>query len=174
MTIHHVTAIASDPQRTLDFYVGLLGLRLVKRTINFDDPGTYHFYFGDAVGTPGTILTFFPWPGARHGQPGPGQATRIAFQVARGSLAVRLHIAAEAIDDWDSSRMEEIGRRIETAAALAAEKERAAISPANDPSKPDDPVINIDRIKKRWRRESVLATEDQARDPERRSTTAQT
>jgi len=95
-------------------------------------------------------------------------------QVARGSLAVRLHIAAEAIDDWDSSRMEEIGRRIETAAALAAEKERAAISPANDPSKPDDPVINIDRIKKRWRRESVLATEDQARDPERRSTTAET
>ena len=95
-------------------------------------------------------------------------------QVARGSLAVRLHIAAEAIDDWDSSRMEEIGRRIETAAALAAEKERAAISPANDPSKPDDPVINIDRIKKRWRRESLLVTEDQARDPERRSTTAQT
>ena len=61
--LHHVTAIASDPQRNIDFYVGLLGLRLVKRTINFDDPGTYHFYFGDAVGTPGTILTFFPWPG---------------------------------------------------------------------------------------------------------------
>jgi hypothetical protein len=95
-------------------------------------------------------------------------------QVARGSLAVRLHIAAEAIDDWDSSRMEEIGRRIETAAALAVEKEQAAISSANDSSRPDDPVINIDQIKKRWRRESVLTTEDQARDPERRSTTAQT
>ena len=65
--LHHVTAIASDPQRNLDFYVGLLGLRFVKRTVNFDDPGTYHFYFGDRRGTPGTILTFFPWPGARRG-----------------------------------------------------------------------------------------------------------
>ena len=61
--IHHVTAIASDPQRTLDFYAGGLGLRLVKRTVNFDDPETYHFYFGDEAGTPGSILTFFPWPG---------------------------------------------------------------------------------------------------------------
>ena len=57
--LHHVTAIAGNPQRNLDFYVELLGLRLVKRTVNFDDPGSYHFYFGDAVGTPGTILTFF-------------------------------------------------------------------------------------------------------------------
>src|SRR5437667_12716752 len=56
--LHHVTAIASDPQRNLDFYVGLLGLRFVKRTVNFDDPTSYHFYFGDARGTPGTILTF--------------------------------------------------------------------------------------------------------------------
>ena len=63
--LHHVTAIASDPQRNLEFYVGVLGLRLVKRTINFDDPGSYHFYFGDGLGTPGTILTFFPWPDAR-------------------------------------------------------------------------------------------------------------
>src|SRR5688500_11783785 len=70
--IHHVTAIASDPQRNLDFYAGLLGLRLVKRTVNFDDPGTYHFYFGDETGTPGSLLTFFPWPGAHRGRPGPG------------------------------------------------------------------------------------------------------
>ena len=62
--LHHVTAIASDPQRNLDFYVALLGLRFVKRTVNFDDPGSYHFYFGDNRGTPGTILTFFAWPGA--------------------------------------------------------------------------------------------------------------
>ncbi len=62
--LHHVTAIANDSQRTLDFYVGLLGLRFVKRTVNFDDPTSYHFYFGDARGTPGTILTFFAWPGA--------------------------------------------------------------------------------------------------------------
>src|SRR2546422_6270505 len=66
--IHHVTAIASDPQRNLDFYVGLLGLRLVKRTVNFDDPETYHLYFGDEVGNPGSIMTFFPWPGARPGR----------------------------------------------------------------------------------------------------------
>lgn len=70
--IHHVTAIASDPQRDLDFYTELLGLRLVKRTVNFDDPGTYHLYFGDEAGTPGTILTFFPWPGAARGSPGVG------------------------------------------------------------------------------------------------------
>ncbi len=72
--LHHVTAIAGDPQRNLDFYAGVLGLRLVKRTVNFDDPQTYHFYFGDEVGTPGSILTFFPWPGARSGLAGRGQA----------------------------------------------------------------------------------------------------
>jgi glyoxalase family protein len=71
--LHHVTAIASDPQRNLDFYVALLGLRFVKRTVNFDDPGSYHFYFGDNRGTPGTILTFFAWPGARRGIRGTGQ-----------------------------------------------------------------------------------------------------
>jgi len=58
--IHHVTAIATDPQRNLDFYAGVLGMRLVKRTVNFDDPTTYHFYFGDTEGTPGSLLTFFP------------------------------------------------------------------------------------------------------------------
>ena len=63
--IHHVTAIASDPQRNLEFYSGVLGMRMVKRTVNFDDPTTYHFYFGDGEGSPGSILTFFPWPGSR-------------------------------------------------------------------------------------------------------------
>lgn len=84
--LHHVTAIASDPQRNLDFYVGTLGLRLVKRTINFDDPGTYHFYFGDAVGTPGTILTFFPWPGARPGTRGSGEVAATAFSIPADSV----------------------------------------------------------------------------------------
>ena len=65
--IHHITAIAGDPQTNLDFYTETLGLRLVKRTVNYDDPGSYHFYFGDNVGSPGTIITFFPWPGARRG-----------------------------------------------------------------------------------------------------------
>jgi glyoxalase family protein len=85
--IHHITAIASDPQRNLDFYAGTLGLRLVKRTVNFDDPGTYHFYFGDRTGRPGTLLTFFPWAGAFRGRPGTGQATVTSFAVPVGSLA---------------------------------------------------------------------------------------
>lgn len=84
--IHHITAIAGDPQRTVDFYTQLLGLRLVKLTVNFDDPGTYHLYFGDGAGAPGTILTFFPWPGAPRGVVGNGQVSAIAFAVGPGSL----------------------------------------------------------------------------------------
>ena len=79
--IHHVTGIASDPQRNLDFYVGALGMRFVKRTVNFDDPQTYHFYFGDDVGSPGSIMTFFPWPGARRGRHGSGQVAVTSFAV---------------------------------------------------------------------------------------------
>ena len=84
--IHHVTAIAGDPQRNLDFYTGVLGLRLVKLTVNYDDPQTYHFYYGDAHGTPGTILTFFPWPRAKKGRQGHGQVTVTAFSVPEPSL----------------------------------------------------------------------------------------
>lgn len=84
--IHHVTAIASDPQRNLDFYTELLGLRLVKRTVNFDDPGTYHLYFGDETGSPGTILTFFSWPMAARGSPGVGQVEVTSFSVPEHSL----------------------------------------------------------------------------------------
>src|SRR5947209_686520 len=84
--IHHVTAIASDPQKNIDFYVGVLGLRLVKRTVNFDDPGTYHFYYGDQTGSPGTILTFFPWAGSPRGRHGTGQLTVTSFSVPSGSM----------------------------------------------------------------------------------------
>src|SRR5580765_3296111 len=84
--LHHVTAIASDPQRNLDFYTQILGLRLVKTTVNFDDPGTYHFYFGDDAGSPGTIMTFFPWPHASKGRPGAGETTKTAFSVPLASL----------------------------------------------------------------------------------------
>jgi glyoxalase family protein len=85
--IHHVTAISGDAQRTLDFYGDLLGLRLVKRTVNFDDPGTYHFYFGDAAGTPGSILTFFPWGAAApRGRVGAGQGAVTALAVPPASL----------------------------------------------------------------------------------------
>lgn len=84
--IHHVTGIASNPQRNLDFYAGVLGLRLVKRTVNFDDPTTYHFYFGDASGTPGSILTFFPWPDARRGRQGGGQVAITSLAILPGSV----------------------------------------------------------------------------------------
>ena len=79
--IHHVTGIAGDPQQNIDFYSGILGLRLVKRTVNFDDPTTYHFYFGDEKGHPGTILTFFPWPHARRGRQGAGQVAVVSFAI---------------------------------------------------------------------------------------------
>jgi predicted esterase/catechol 2,3-dioxygenase-like lactoylglutathione lyase family enzyme len=84
--IHHVTAIASDPQRNLDFYTGVLGMRLVKRTVNFDDPQTYHLYYGDEQGSPGTIMTFFPWPGARRGRQGVGQVAVTSFAVSPAAL----------------------------------------------------------------------------------------
>lgn len=85
--IHHVTAIASDPQANVDFYVGVLGLRLVKRTVNFDDPGTYHLYYGDRAGSPGTIMTFFPWPGSPRGQVGTGQVGATAFSIPKDGVA---------------------------------------------------------------------------------------
>jgi len=84
--LHHVTAIASDPQRNLDFYAGVLGLRLVKRTVNFDDPGSYHFYFGDEAGSPGSILTFFPWPHARRGVRGAGEVEATAYTIPKNSV----------------------------------------------------------------------------------------
>jgi glyoxalase family protein len=85
--IHHVTAIASDPQANVDFYNGLLGLRLVKKTVNFDDPSAYHLYYGDETGTPGSIVTFFYWPGgAGRGRVGPGQTTRLSFSAAPTAL----------------------------------------------------------------------------------------
>jgi catechol 2,3-dioxygenase-like lactoylglutathione lyase family enzyme len=84
--IHHVTAIAGDPQRNLDFYAGVLGLRLVKRTVNFDDPGSYHLYYGDETGRPGSLLTFFPWPGARRGRQGTGQVSVTSFSIPVSSI----------------------------------------------------------------------------------------
>lgn len=85
--IHHITAIAGDAKRNFDFYTKVLGLRFVKRTVNFDDPHSYHFYFGDEQGTPGTILTFFPWGSAvRQGRRGAGMATEIGYSVPEGSI----------------------------------------------------------------------------------------
>jgi glyoxalase family protein len=101
--IHHVTAIAGKPQRNLDFYTRILGLRFVKRTVNFDDPGTYHFYFGDELGHPGTILTFFPWEHAAPGRAGIGLTQTTAFRVPSDAIGYWAHrfveksVACEAI-----------------------------------------------------------------------------
>ena len=90
--IHHVTAIASEPQANLDLYTQVLGLRLVTLTANYDDPGTYHLcflYFGAHIGRLGTIVAFFPWPGTARGRTGAGQATATAFTVPAGAMAAR-------------------------------------------------------------------------------------
>ncbi|WPR73934.1 ring-cleaving dioxygenase [Algoriphagus sp. NG3] len=84
--IHHITAIAGNPQANIDFYTGVLGLRLVKKTVNFDAPGVYHFYFGDELGRPGTVFTTFPFTGARKGTKGTGEVTYTAFSVSVDSL----------------------------------------------------------------------------------------
>ncbi|MDA2814845.1 ring-cleaving dioxygenase [Nocardiopsis sp. RSe5-2] len=107
--IHHVTAIASDPQANADFYLNALGMRLVKRTVNFDAPETYHLYYGDRAGNPGTVMTFFPWPGAPKGRLGAGQATTTSFAVPEGSLGWwARHLAALGVEaDRPTERIEE-------------------------------------------------------------------
>lgn len=84
--IHHITAIAGSAKKNLDFYTKVLGLRLLKKTVNFDDPGTYHLYYGDEVGSPGTILTFFPYESSRRGKAGTGMISHIAYTVPEGSF----------------------------------------------------------------------------------------
>lgn len=86
MGIHHITAIVGHPQENVDFYAGVLGLRLVKQTVNFDDPGTYHLYFGNEGGKPGTIITFFPWAGAKQGIIGDGQVGVTSYVVPIGAM----------------------------------------------------------------------------------------
>lgn len=83
--IHHITAITADPQKNLDFYEGFLGQRLIKKTVNFDDPRAYHLYYGDASGTPGTILTFFYWPGIPQGTRGTGEVSGIMYAIREES-----------------------------------------------------------------------------------------
>src|SRR5687767_8373382 len=89
--LHHVTAIAGKPARNLGFYSQVLGLRLVKKTVNFDDPGTYHLYYGDETGQPGTILTFFPWEHVAPGQLGSGETQETGFRVPENSVGYWTH-----------------------------------------------------------------------------------
>src|SRR6266481_7458057 len=84
--IHHITAIASDPQSNVDFYTQVLGLRFAKRTVNFDDPSPYHLYYGDRTGRPGTAITFFAWPGARRGTRGTGQVNATSFAIPQNTI----------------------------------------------------------------------------------------
>ena len=84
--IHHITGMAGDAQRNFNFYTQQLGMRLVKKTVNFDDPGTYHFYFADEIGHPGTVLTFFPWGDARKGRRGAGEVGVTGFRIPQGSM----------------------------------------------------------------------------------------
>ena len=81
--LHHITAISSDISRNLHFYTKALGLRFVKQSVNQDDPGTYHLYYGNYLGSPGTCLTFFPWAGLQRGRPGTGQAYATSFAVPK-------------------------------------------------------------------------------------------
>lgn len=116
--IHHISAICGDPRRNLDFYSGLLGLRLVKRTVNFDDPGSYHLYYGDGVGTPGTLMTFFAWTGApplapARGRPGTGQITTVPFSVAVDAIDFWVDRLARAAVDFDGP-VSRFGRRVIT------------------------------------------------------------
>jgi glyoxalase family protein len=84
--LHHITAMADDPQKNVDFYAGILGLRLVKKTINFDAPDVYHLYYGNEDGAPGTIMTFFPYSGLHRGRPGKGQLTVTSFSIPVNSM----------------------------------------------------------------------------------------
>lgn len=93
--IHHITALASDPQKNYDFYTGILGLRFIKKTVNFDAPDVYHFYYGDDKGSPGTILTFFPFPDARRGKRGSGEISSVAFSIPSNSLGYWMNRFAE-------------------------------------------------------------------------------
>ncbi|MBI3835832.1 MAG: ring-cleaving dioxygenase [Planctomycetes bacterium] len=125
--IHHVTAITGDGQKNIDFYCGVLGLRLVKVTVNFDDPQSYHLYYGDELGAPGSIMTFFVWPGAHRGRQGTSQVTATAFSIPMPSfgfwrkrladagcnpsaLATRIGSSVVEFNDPDGIRLELIAR----------------------------------------------------------------
>lgn len=97
--IHHITAVAGDPQQNFDFYTQVLGLRLVKKTVNYDDPSVYHLYYGNESGDPGTILTFFPWERLQNGKPDQGQVVAVSFSVPTGSKKFWLqHLKDQEID----------------------------------------------------------------------------
>src|SRR5689334_12081795 len=105
--LHHITCIAGDAQENLDFYAGVLGMRLVKKSVNQDSPETYHLFYADGDAHPGTDLTFFPWPGMPRGRDGTGLAAEISLAIPRGSLEfwqARLHTNRVAVDEIETRR----------------------------------------------------------------------
>ena len=140
--LHHITAVASNPQRNLDFYTEVLGLRFVKKTVNFDDPGTYHFYFGDDTGTPGTILTFFPWAHASKGRVGAGETIATAFSVPVTSLAYwRERLRRFKIDVAESTRFGETVLGFADPDGMGLEiVEKAEVHPGKAPRYSDVPA----------------------------------
>lgn len=120
--LHHVTAIASDPQQNLDFYTKTLGLRLIKLTVNFDAPDVYHFYYGDGTGNPGSILTFFPFPEARPARPGVGQTFATAFSVPAESIEYwRSHLTRHQVNFSEDLRFGDNVLRFQDADGLHLE-----------------------------------------------------
>lgn len=132
--LHHVTAMAGDVAANVDFYTRVLGLRLVKRTVNFDDPSAYHLYFGDTVGTPGSALTFFYWAGQPRGRAGPGQATATAWSAPAASLAFwRERLAAHGVSFTEETRFGDSLLRFSDPDGLGLEIVATA---ENDPRRP--------------------------------------
>ena len=151
--IHHVTAIAGDPQTNVDFYAGVLGLRLVKKTVNFDDPSTYHLYYGDGLGSPGTLMTFFPWPGARRGSLGSGQTRTTAFAVPEDSLDFwrrRFDGAGIRVDDIERFGVEGLafsdpdGLRLELLASVKPDDDRRPWAGSSTPA--DHAIHGLDGV----------------------------
>lgn len=131
--IHHITAIVGDPQENMDFYASILGLRFVKKTINFDDPNTYHFYFGNEGGEPGTIITFFPWKNAQPGQIGDGQVGVTTYIIPDGAMDFwekRLH--AYGISTSKTTRFNENYLQFKDTHGLQLELVERSEGPVND------------------------------------------
>ena len=120
--IHHITAIASSASENLAFYENVLGLRLVKKTVNFDDPYTYHMYYGDSEGSPGTIMTFFPWENLPRGKTGAGMVTSIAFSIPKGSVEYwRKQFKTHGVESMEGQRFGETLLQVEDPHGLSLE-----------------------------------------------------
>lgn len=159
--LHHVTAIAGDPQRNADFYLRTLGLRLVKSTVNFDDTGAYHLYYGDGAGRPGSLITFFPWPGAPAGRTGAGQATTTAFSVPEHSLGWwRRHLDEAGVETELTRRdgEEALGFRDPDGLSLAL-----VAHPQGDPRDPwDTPAVPAEHAVRGLHSTTLTVTEEEA------------